>query len=381
MTALPTFDPGFTTPEMTAVFSADARVAAMLRFEAALAHGEAAAGIVPPASAEAIAAACEADVADAPALLAAGWEAGTPLVPLLEHLEASLDPAHARWLHHGATSQDAVDTALVLQMRSGLDVLIADLCRVGDHLAALATEHAATPMMARTFLQHAVPTTFGMRAAQWLDPVVRHVGNARTAAALLPVQLGGPSGCLAILGDHATEVLDTVAAELGLVAPPVAWHTDRSRVALVVALVERIARTMAKIGADLTLLAQTDVGEVRMRPGGSSSMPHKRNPIDAVRAVAAADACSGNARVVTAGRGHELERGIGGWHAEWLAVPMVFHTSAAAVAAIGRALGSLEVDAARMAANLGDADAAPAATATALIARVLEAYQDAVGAL
>ena len=338
-------DPGFTTDAMARVLAPEARVAAMCRFEAALARGQAHVGVVPVAVSDQIARVCAAGVGDAAAVLAEGWDAGTPVLPLLERLRAALDDEAAGWIHHGATTQDAVDTGMVLQAREALDVLRGDLVALARGLRDVAVVHRDTPAAAWTFLQPAVPTTMGRRVAGWLSPVVVHLTDLRRLTSTLPLQLGGPSGTLDALGDQAVEVVDAVAAELGLAAPELPWHTDRTVVATLVGALERTARTMATIGTDLALLAHD--GVVRMRAGGSSSMPGKRNPIDATRAVAAAEACSGVASVVTRGRPHELERAVGGWHAEWMAVPLVLHTVAAAVEATRRAVDTLEVVASR----------------------------------
>lgn len=364
---------------MTRIFGAAGRVRAMLRFEAALAEAEADAGLVPVAVAREIAEACIRLPEDPGAILEAGWEDGTPVIPLLSHIRSRLGEHAAGWLHHGATSQDAVDSGLMLQVAEGFAVLIRDLGDVAWTLADLAELHRATPMTARTFLQHATPTTFGVRAALWLAPVVRHHVDLRAARGSLTLQLGGPSGNLAELGERGREVAESLARRLGLTAPLAPWHTDRSPLAAVAALVSRVAGTMAKIGTDLALLAQNDVGEVSMRPGRSSSMPHKRNPVDAVRAVAAAATCLPFLTVVASTRGHELERGLGGWQAEWLAIPMVFHACGAAVAATHRSLESLDIDSERMLANLGGLDpSAAVATAGSVIDPVLTALRDSV---
>ena len=203
---LPTFDPGFTTPEMTALFSAAARVRSMLRFEGALAEAQAEQDIVSAVVAEEIARICAADPLDLEAILADGWEAGTPVIPLLDAIEARLSAEASSWLHFGTTTQDAVDTGLILQTKSALEVLEESLGDVAAQLRDLATAHRATPMMARTFLQHATPTTFGLRAAQWLDPIVHHTAELRTAADALPIQLGGPSGNLSAFGAHSVRM-------------------------------------------------------------------------------------------------------------------------------------------------------------------------------
>lgn len=340
MTA-PTIDPGFSTDTLSAIFSPPARVAAMCRFEAALAHAQADVGLVPAEVARRIGDACDDGIDDADVVLRQGWEDGTPVVPLLGRLREALDDEAVGWLHHGATTQDVVDTAGVLQLQAALPAVRRDLLAVARSLRDVVDLHRATPAEGWTFLQPAVPTTVGRRAAGWLSAVVGHAADLRVQTAGLPVQLGGPTGTLDALGDHGPAVVEALAARLDLVAPVLPWHTDRGVLEELVGALQRTGRTMAHVGTDLALLAHH--GAVRMRAGGSSSMPGKRNPIDAVRAVAAAEACHGVAAVVTAGRPHELERGVGGWHAEWFALPLVVQTAGAAAEAIARATSSLEV--------------------------------------
>lgn len=368
------FDPGFSTATMSRLFSADSRVQAMCRFEGALAAAQADAGLIPAGAAAEIERVCASRVADAESVLAAGWEVGTPVVALLERLRAGLSPDAAEVIHHGATTQDVVDSALMTQIREGLGLLEEGVARVAVSLQSLAIEHRETPMMGRTFLQHAEPTTFGLRAALWMEPLLRHLTELRAAVDDLPVQLGGPVGTRAALKEHADVITAGVAGRLGLVVPVVPWHTDRSRLAEVIGLVGRIAASAGKTGLDLVQLSQSEVGEIGTRSGRSSSMPGKRNPIDSIRAVAAARACAAVTQIVTAAAPHQLERGAGSWHAEWFAVPLVFQTAAAAVEAIDSATGSIEVDTARMATNLGAApEPAMLATAGALVDRALAA--------
>lgn len=376
----PAFDPGFSTDDMTQVFSAEARVQSMCKFEAALAAAGADAGVVPAEIAAEIERACAAQVSDAGRrVLAEGWQTGSPVIVLLSQLRDKLSPEAGALIHHGATTQDVVDSALMIQIRAGLQLLDAGLVQVASTLRDVAFEHRATPMTGRTFLQHAVPTTFGLRVAQWLEPIIRQLPALRSTSDSLPVQLGGPVGNQATLGAHAATVTGGLAERLGLVVPLLPWHTDRSRLAEVVALVTAISSSMAKIGTDLTLLSQSEVGEVRTRPGGSSSMPHKRNPIDPMRAVAAARVCAATAHVVTAASPHELERSIGSWHAEWFAVPVVFQTAGAAVEAIGVATRSMEVDVERMSTNLGAVDGKASSATTALVDQVLAAAASVLG--
>lgn len=375
MTVLPTFDPGFTTPEMTVVFDPDHRVKALLAFEAALAATEAEAGLIPTESASEIARACGAFSGDSASIIASTWENGTPLISLLDGIREQLTDESAPWVHHGATTQDAVDTASMLQLKDGLAVLDRCVSTVAGRLADLAEAHRSTPMMARTFLQLAQPTTFGVRVAQWLEPLVRALIDLRGAKTSLPVQLGGPVGNLAPFGEAATRVVETLAAKLGLESPVIPWHTDRSHVMRPVAVAETIAIAMGKIGTDLVLLAQSEVAELKMRPGASSSMDHKRNPIDAIRAVAAAGACLAAASALRSGHGQELERGIGGWHLEWWAAPLVFQAAAASVEAISACLHSLEVDVERMASRSGELDAVTRVAADNLIDKVLATWR------
>jgi 3-carboxy-cis,cis-muconate cycloisomerase len=194
------------------------------------------------------------------------------------------------------------------------------------------------------------------------------------------VQLGGPAGDLAAYGGAAPRVVEAFAGRLALRVPDLPWHTDRTPITAVVAAVAGTARTAATIAEDLALLAQAEVGEVRMRPGGSSSMAGKRNPIDAVRALAAADACAGLAATVTGARPHELERAAGAWHTEWFAVPLVMQTAGAAVAAVGEAVAGAELDQARAAANLGAAGPPDTTAAQMLIQRVLAESEQVLGA-
>jgi 3-carboxy-cis,cis-muconate cycloisomerase len=304
-------------------------------------------------------------------VLAATWSEGTPLRPLLDEIRARLPEEQASWLHFGATTQDAVDTATMLLSRRGLEVLDAGLVAVAGEMARLVTAHRDQPQIGRTFFQHARPTTFGFTVAGWLNETITDIIDLREAGLSLAVQLGGPVGNLSDYGERATDVVEALAKRLGLVAPALPWHTDRSRVAGLAAALERSARTMARVGLDVALLASSDIAEVSVRSGGSSSMAGKQNPMDSIRAVTAAEICTAAAQVITAGRLNELERGVGGWHAEWAALPLVFQRAAAATEAITGCLTSLEVDADRMSAPV---DTRPEIDPR-LIDNVLDSYQ------
>ncbi len=368
-------DPGFTTPEMTRVFSASNRVDSMMRVEAALALALADTGLVPIETAERVAEACRSSIADPEAIVAATWEEGTPLNRLLDEIRSRLNEEESRWVHHGATSQDVIDTATMLQAGEGLGILDAGLFTVAGLMADLARRHRDQPQMGRTFLQHARPTTFGMTLAGWLEPALVHISELQQIGSGLTVQLGGPVGNLAPYGDRGVDVMDAFAARLGLAAPTLPWHSDRSGMASLAASLDRCARTMARVGLDIALLTSSDIAEVTVRSGASSSMSEKQNPIDSIRAAAAAELSGAAASMITGGRLSELDRGIGGWHAEWVAVPLVFQATAATIEAITRCLGSLEVDVERMTERAG---ALPELDPR-LIDRVLREYEAVAG--
>ena len=346
------FDPGFTTDALSDVFSPEARAAAMVRFEVALAAAEAECGIIDVDAAAEIAVAAEAIIVDATEVFRAGWEAGTPVIPLLEQMREQLPAEAGEALHRGATTQDVVDTATMLQIAEAFGLLLADVDPLVSDLAALARTHRDTPTLARTFLQPAGAITFGLRAAYWLAPVVRHRVLLRHQRVRLPIQLGGAVGNRNALGGRGPDVAALLAGSLDLANPPSPWHGDRSPVVEPVALVATVAGDMAKIAGDLVLLSH--LGEVRTRPGSSSSIAGKQNPIDPMRALAAAEVSRGAAAIVVTARPPELERGVGGWHAEWWAVPATFQAAGAAIEATARAVAALEVDAEAMAANLGE---------------------------
>jgi 3-carboxy-cis,cis-muconate cycloisomerase len=374
MGAAPTFDPGFSTEAMDERLSLAARVTAMCRAEAQLALARADVGILEAHMADEIAAACSVPVPDPVELLREGWLAGSPVIPLLAILRGRLDTEAGHELHRGATSQDIVDTATMLLSQEALAVLAEDVGAIRRSLRSIAEAHRETPVAARTFLQHAGTTTFGARAAAWLTAWGRHVAGLARAAAGLPVQLGGSIGTGDDLDGRAAEVMQAFARRLDLAVPVMPWHSDRTIVAELAAAVSLMVATTASIATDLVLLSQTEVGEVRMRPGGSTSIPGKRNPYDAVHAIAAADACGAVASQLLRPRPFELERASGAWHTEWFCLPVMFQAAAAGVAALAAALDSLEVDVERMAGNLGEVPRRDAiAAAIAIVDRALAA--------
>lgn len=346
----------YTTPALAATFAPAAHVAGLLAFEAGLARAEARAGIIPAEAAEAIAAACLVERYDVGALYSEAARAGTLAIPLVRALTAQVGEAGRAYVHWGATSQDAVDTALMLQLRAGLALIEADLLRLAAACATLAEAHRATLMPARTLLQQALPMPFGLKAARWLALAARQARALRDQRAGLAVQLGGAAGTLAALGEQGLAVADLLAAELGLAAPELPWHAERDRTAALAAALGIAAGGMAKIAHDLALLAQTEVGEAREGAapgkGSSSAMPQKRNPVDATLAQAAARLAQGQVAVVLGAMAQEHERAAGGWQAEWQALPELARYAGGAVARVADAVAGLELDPAQMRANL-----------------------------
>jgi 3-carboxy-cis,cis-muconate cycloisomerase len=347
----------FTTPAMDAIFAPAAHIRQMLAFEAALARAEAAAGVIPAAAVEPITAACGRDDFDSAAIYAEAAVAGTPAIPLVQHLRARVSGDAADYVHWGATSQDAIDSAAMLQMRAGMNLLLADLLAIGARCAALAQEHRQTLQAGRTLLQHALPITFGLKAARWMALVTRQIQALRQVCdQSLALQFGGAAGTLAALGGAGMRVAELLAAELGLPLPDLPWHAERDRVAAIAAAVGIAAGSVAKIAYDIALLAQTEVAEAAEEAapgkGGSSALPHKHNPVDAVQALAAARLATGAVPVVLSALAQEHERAAGGWQAEWAAIPDLFRYAAGAIAHTRQAIQGLQVDPLRMRANL-----------------------------
>ena len=344
----------FGSADMRAVFSDDNLLKCFVEAEVALAIAQGRLGVIPQDAADAIAKAAPSVPIDRDVLKHEAENVGYPILGLVRQLSAKLGEA-GRYVHWGATTQDIVDTAMQLQIRDAIGIIAEDLRAIDERLATLARQHRATAMIGRTFLQHARPTTFGMRAALWLDAVTSCLEDLEGVRAACSLQLGGPVGVFDGLGGRADEVAELVATSLGLRRPDASWHGDRSRVAAACSAIARAARCMAKIATDVALLASSEIAEITVRAGASSSMVGKRNPFDAVRTIACADACAGLVATVAGARPIELERGIGGWHVEWFAVPLVFTTAAASTATMRACLDSLDVDATQMLRNLGTA--------------------------
>jgi 3-carboxy-cis,cis-muconate cycloisomerase len=350
------FDALFVPDAARAELTDDAWLQAMLDAERALAVAEAAAGVIPADAAGTIAAACRAELYDSERIGVEARRVGNPAEPLVRALQEQVGPDAAPYVHHGATSQDIVDTAAMLVSRRVLAPVLADLDRIEAACAALAASHRDTPMVARTLLQQALPTTFGLKAAGWLVGVVEARELLDAARGRLAVQLGGAAGTLASLGEPGIRVIAGMAAELELAEPLLPWHTARIRIAGLGAALVAVSGALGKIALDIVLLAQTEVGEVA-EPGGegrggSSTLPHKRNPVAATLAIACDRRVQASAALLLGGLAQEHERAAGAWHAEWEGLEGALAGTAGAASALRPVLEGLEVDPARMRANL-----------------------------
>jgi 3-carboxy-cis,cis-muconate cycloisomerase len=356
----PLLGPLFASPAMRALFADRARLQRMLDVEAALARAEAAVGVIPREAVDAIAAACRAEHYDAAALGEAAVNAGNFAIPLVNALTAKVaerDQRAARYVHWGATSQDIIDTALVLDLRAAIDALRADLNRAVASFAALAERHRGTPIAGRTWLQHALPMPLGLKLAGYAAALARSRARlARLRGEALVLQFGGAAGTLAALHDKGMEVAERLSSALSLALPDAPWHSHRDRLAEVASAFAILAGTCGKIARDVTLLMQTDVAEA-FEPaaagrGGSSTLPQKRNPVGAVAALAASTVAPNLAATILNAQAHEHERAVGAWQAEWPTYPALALVTSGALHAVAEIAQGLEVDAARMRANL-----------------------------
>jgi 3-carboxy-cis,cis-muconate cycloisomerase len=354
------FDAYFTARDMREVFCDQGRVQAMLDFEAALARAEARVGLIPQTAVASIEAACRAEHYDFATLGEAIATAGNSAIPLIKALGKQIAKNNAeaeRYVHLGATSQDVMDTGLVLQLRRALELIEADLAQLGETLATQARRYVATPMAGRTWLQHATPVTLGMKIAGWLGAVTRSRQRLRELKPrLLVLQFGGASGTLAALGEQAMPTAEALAAELQLTLPDQPWHTQRDRLVEFGAVLGLIAGSLGKLGRDISLMMQTEAGEV-FEPsapgkGGSSTMPHKRNPVGAAVLIGAATRVPGLLSTLFSAMPQEHERSLGLWHAEWETLPEICCLVSGSLQQALLVADGLEVDADRMTRNL-----------------------------
>jgi 3-carboxy-cis,cis-muconate cycloisomerase len=354
------FGPIFIPVEFREAVSGGAWLEAMLEAEAALARAEARVGLIPAEAAETIAGCCDAGRFDPEEIGGGGRSAGNPAVPLVRALTeavAEVSEDAARYVHKGATSQDIMDTAAMLVARRTLDLILTEVEGVAAACARLADTHHTTVMAGRTLLQQALPTTFGLKTAGWLVSVLevrRRLLSVRERE--LAVQLGGAAGTLASLGDSGVSVLGEFARELRLAEPLVPWHTDRLRVAELANALSLVAGVLGKMALDVILMAQTEVAEVAEPAGegrgGSSTLPHKRNPILSVTAAANARRVRYLSQTLSSAMAQEHERAAGAWHSEWEALSDALALSGGAVAAMREVMQGLQVYPERMQENL-----------------------------
>ncbi|MGF1472119.1 MAG: 3-carboxy-cis,cis-muconate cycloisomerase [Rubrobacteraceae bacterium] len=351
------FRPLFVPEAFRAATGGSAWLQAMLDAEAALAVAEARVGLIPAEAAEAIAACCFADRFDPEEIGQAGWASGNPVPPLVRALtEAVPDPA-AAYVHQGATSQDILDTAAMLVSRRALDLILSEVDGISEACARLADDHRATIMAGRTLLQQALPTTFGLKAAGWLVAVLEARKRLRaTRETGLAAQLGGAAGTLASLDRSGIRVLEEFAGALDLPVPVVPWHTSRFRIAEIGNTLALLAGVLHKMALDIVLMAQAEVAEVAEPSdggrGGSSTLPHKRNPIGSVLSSAGARRVQSLAGTLQAAIAQEHERAAGGWHAEWEALGDALALTGGLASEMRRVVKGLQVYPDRMRKNL-----------------------------
>jgi 3-carboxy-cis,cis-muconate cycloisomerase len=351
------FGPLFVPEEIRESVGGRAWLQAMLDAEAALAVAEARAGLIPAGEAEAIAECCNADRFDPEEIGREGRAAGNPVPALVKALTEAVPDDAARHVHKGATSQDIMDTAAMLVTRRALDLILAEVDGVTSACARLADDHRETLIAGRTLLQQALPTTFGLKAAGWLVAVLearRRLLTARESG--LAAQLGGAAGTLASLGPTGIQVLQEFARELDLAEPVVPWHTARLQVAEFGSVLALVSGVMHKLALDVVLLAQTEVAEVAEPSeggrGGSSTLPHKRNPVGSTLAAACARRVPPLAETLLAAMAQEHERAAGAWHAEWETLSDALALTGGAAAAMREVMEGLEVRPDRMRENL-----------------------------
>ena len=335
-------------------------IQAMLDFEASLAQAQSRLGMIPSSASAAIGSKCRAELFDLGALGECAAAVGNLAIPLVKQLTALVgqrDKEAARFVHWGATSQDVIDTARVLQLRQALDLVARDLDGLVEPLGRMAQKHRGTLMAGRTWMQQALPITLGVKLAGWLDALVRHSARLKeTRARCLMLQFGGAAGTLAAFGQRGTEVASFLSAELKLALPDLPWHSHRDRMAEIATTLGLLVGTVGKIARDLSLHMQTEVAEISEPAaegrGGSSSMPHKRNPVAASVLLATAARMPGLVSTMLAAMVQEDERGLGGWQAEWETLPEIVRLTAGAVHQLSLLVPALEIDQEAMKRNL-----------------------------
>ena len=353
------FDGTFARGGAAAAVSDQAWFRALLAVEAALARSAAGVGLVPTTAADAVTRACaEPAGLDLARVVATAADAGNPVPPLVRALQDAVGERDAVAVHVGATSQDVLDTALMLLARDAVTAVDTDLAWAAEAAARLAAAHRDDLVMGRTLLQQALPTTFGLKAAGWLTGLDGARLRLAEVVATLPVQYGGAAGTLAASGGSGVVVRTALAAELGLADTAAPWHTVRLPIADLAGALATAAGVIATVAVDVVLMAQTEVGEVSESGdarGGSSAMPHKRNPVAAISARACARRAPGLAATLFAAMEQEHERAAGAWHSEWPTLTALLTTVGSAAAWLAESLSGLRVDSSRMAGTVAAA--------------------------
>src|SRR5436190_20866977 len=349
-----------TTEQLAEIFSDQSVLRAMLQFEVSLAQAEARIGVIPKSAAKAIASAAQPAAFDIAKLARNAFRAGTSVIPLVKALIEIVrrnNPSAAGYVHWGATSQDMVDTAVVLLLKQSQSILANDLALIESSLQRLSDQHKSTVMLGRTLLQAAPPITFGLKVAGWLSAIRR--SRLKLDAAFgeaLILQFGGASGTLASLGKDGISVSKALAQELDLICPAAPWHAQRDRLAILMCACGVLTGSLGKMARDVSLMMQNEVAEVS-EPGGngrggSSTMPHKRNPIACALTLSAATRVPHLVASFLSAMPQEHERGVGSWHSEWPIVAAIVESTGVAAASMAEVAAGLSVDTSRMRANL-----------------------------
>ena len=354
------FESFLSTPEMTSAWGEREFVAAMLRFEAALAAAQAEAGLIPREAAQSIIGTCKVELFDVPRVARDSGRAGSLAIPLIRALKetvAMFNPQAAALVHLGSTSQDVIDTAMALVSKPALALIDEDLSALCAALVEKAQSHADHPVLARTLMQPASVTSLGLKCIHWVAPLLRSRQRLRRAAEdALCLQLGGAVGHLAQMGRKGPQITASMARELGLRDPQGSWHTERDRWVALACELALMVGSLGKMARDIALMSQFEVGELAEPAeegrGGSSAMPHKRNPVACMVTLAAAERAPARVAALLACLVQEQERALGGWQAELAEWPGLLMSAHGAARAMAQAVPALQVDAARMRGNI-----------------------------
>ncbi len=354
------FEGFLSSPEILEAFSGRHFLDAMLHFEAALARAQASVGLIPASAAQSIIGTCKVELFDVAKIVRESGRAGSIAIPLIKSLKETVglfNKEAVPFVHFGATSQDVIDTALALVTRNALTLIEADVRRAVAELLTLATRHAADPVLARTLTQPASVTSFGLKCAGWAAPLARSLQRLRAASGnALSLQLGGAVGTLAEMKGQGPQVMALMAADLQLRAPLFSWHTQRDEWVALGCELGLLVGSLGKMAKDISLMSQYEVGEVaepqEAGRGGSTAMPHKRNPVACMVALAASTRAPQRVAALLAALPQEHERALGNWQAELAEWPGLVISAHGAARAMAQALPGLQVDTGRMRANL-----------------------------